>query len=124
VQVWCFGFELQANTVSDRALDVHCAVLQRFVYEQPPTCDGAQIDPAATRIGWRRHTDNSLHLVVELRILALSVDAGDGSQWIPANFALAEHRALANVLDIGSWLRIQDRRARQWIRSAAAGPAI
>ena len=123
VRRFVFPVEVEGAGLREDAMNVHCAVLQRFVLQQPPVCTGAQIDPSATKIGWRWFAEG-VQLVVELRIFALDTTAHaqaiDKPQWVTTNFELREHRALADRLHLDTWLRFQDQRARKWISDKAA----
>lgn len=124
LKTYSFACDTSGMPLSDDAANTHCAVLQRFALQQPPSCIGAQIDPSGTKIGWRRPQPGALELVVQLRILALDPAAitaatpSDTPQWVPADFDRAEHRELSDKLDISDWLRFQDARARRWISAA------
>ena len=124
-----FSVKTEGGTLSSLAMSVHCAVLQKFVLQQPPACVGAQIDPSRTRVGHLKSQDGTFQVVVELCILALdrvvlaptvgshlSVD----TDWVAADFSKREHCAMADALDVFTWFKFQDARARKWIKATSA----
>ena len=115
-----FALEHSGDTlVADRAYDLHVAVLQRFVVDQPPMFSDAMVDPTSIKVGWSRSENDAVNLCVQVRITELKQDG----TWVPAKKGSPEHRALANRIDVRPWLAHQDRRARAWISAMAAKKA-
>lgn len=110
-----FRLESTCDSLSNKACDIHCAVLQRFVMDQPPVIAGAQISAPDTKVGWTRCANGDVNLELTLVILALQIH----NAWVETNFRLPEHRDVADRLDVGTWLKCQDARARDWITKAS-----